>query len=248
MQITVPAESCGTAAPVSVLDLEPIIDFARQCCPDAVSLGPPMGADDQPNAAALIAMRHRLEAEGLGVIGGTWRVPDAAAASSGSRQAENAYEARTLIAALGEAGVGLLPVEWCVQPDGEAQAAVAQFLSDVAAEAERAGVRIAARLPGAPHAASDLLRRLSLPSVGLCWDAPVHSPTLVEETLGLIGDRLLAVRVPAAREPAALYAGGWRRLTEVLRESGFSGPVLVGGSRGPETAFTVGVLRGLLAG
>jgi hypothetical protein len=247
MQITVPAESCGTAAPVSVLDLEPLIDFARQCCPDAVSLGPPMGADDQPNAAALIAMRHRLEAEGLAVVGGTWRVPDTAALC-GSRQAEHAYEARTLIVALGEAGVGLLPVEWSAQADGDAQPAVVQFLSDVAAEAERAGVQIAARMPGAPHAASDLLRRLSLPNVGLCWDAPVHSPTLVEETLGLIGDRLVAVRVPAAREPAALYAGGWRRLTEVLRDSDFSGPVLVGGTRASETAFTVGVLRGLLAG
>ena len=80
---------------------------------------PPLGADDQPNGAALIAMKDRLEAEGIRVAAGAWEVPEDAPVLAPAWQAEAGFEARALIAALGEAGVQPLTVAWrppCGEP------------------------------------------------------------------------------------------------------------------------------------
>ena len=82
MLITIPASAHGEAAPTSVLDLEPLIAYARQCRADAVSLMPPPGADDLPNAAALVAMKGSLDAAGLQVVGGSRAVPEDAPVSA----------------------------------------------------------------------------------------------------------------------------------------------------------------------
>jgi len=105
MLITLSSAAHGGPPAASVLGLEPLLVFLRQCRPDAVSLLPPPGPDDLPNGAALLAIKNRLEQEGLRAVGGCWRVPHEAPVEDPGWQVQSLFGARALVAALGEAGV-----------------------------------------------------------------------------------------------------------------------------------------------
>src|SRR5687768_935963 len=144
MLITIPSDVLGGAPVSSVLDLEPLLEFARHCRPDAISLMPPVGADDQPNGAALCAMKDRLEREGIRSVAGWWEPAVTQSSGSAAWVAQNLFEARALIAALGEAGVEPLVVRWRL-PAGSAALgpAARELLDGLVDESERSQVRLA---------------------------------------------------------------------------------------------------------
>src|SRR5688572_29804913 len=142
MLITLPASAHGDASATSVLDLEPLIAYTRQCRPDAVTLMPPDGQDDLPNGAALLTMKNRLQAEGLQVVGGSWVVEADAPIDDPGWELETLFAARALVAALGEAGVDCLTVDWEAAPaDAVGRDAQTRWLERLLEEAQRAEVR-----------------------------------------------------------------------------------------------------------
>src|SRR5579862_1270803 len=171
MLIAVPPTACGFPAATSVLELEPLLAFVRQCRPDAVSLLPPVGADDLPAGAALAAMKERLEDEGLRVVPGCWEIPARAPVADEGWQAEAVFDGRALLAALGEAAAEPLVVRWLAPAETPAaRAALVGCLERWGEEAERSRVRIA--LNGlAPMVARSVLRQLGSEWLGVCRDA-----------------------------------------------------------------------------
>lgn len=239
MQITIPASADGTSGATSVLDLEPLIGLARQCHADAIRLLPPTGADDLPNGAALLAMKQRFERANLGVTAGFWRAPADADVESPAWQTANLFEARALLAALGEAEVGPLTLMWDAPlRDASHRAALHRFLEGLLEEAERAGVPVALRSSLPARERDLLLRTFETPSLGLCLDARVKVPDGV-------GDRLLSACLPFSPKDGNREA--LVRLVRSLKECGFAGPLHVLGPEHPLTfAYAVGWVRGVL--
>ena len=239
MQITIPASADGTAGATSVLDLEPLIGMARQCRADAIRLLPPTGADDLPNGAALLAMKQRLERAELGVTAGFWRAPADAEVEDPAWQTANLFEARALLAALGEAEVGPLTLVWDAPlREASQRAALHHFLESLLEESERAGVPVALR-SGLPARERDLLlRSFDTPFLGLCLDTRVKAP----ESLG---DRLLAACLTFPARDG--HREGLVRLVRSLKSAQFAGPVHVIGPEHPVAfAYAVGWVRGVL--
>ncbi|HTE19384.1 MAG TPA: hypothetical protein VK689_13500 [Armatimonadota bacterium] len=246
MLITLPASAHGEAAPTSVLDLEPLIAYARQCRADAVSLMPPPGADDLPNAAALLAMKNSLEASGLQVVGGSWRVAENAPVSAPAWQAETLFEARALVAAIGEAGVDPLVVEWCApceEPAG--RQSLIGVLKPLVGEAERAGVRLAIGGSLSRKGIAALLCELDSRSLGFCLEAAVSTGDSHAEWLRSLALRLYAVRLPTS-DPAPGADAARADTVRMLRSLRFTGPLHLQPSGTPvETARAAGLIQGL---
>ena len=239
MQITIPASADGTAGATSVLDLEPLIGMARQCRADAIRLLPPTGADDLPNGAALLAMKQRLERAELGVTAGFWRAPADADVEDPGWQTANLFEAKALLAALGEAEVGPLTVMWDAPlRDASHRAALHRFLENLLEESQRAGVPVALR-SGLPLRERDLLlRTFETPFLGLCLDARVKAPE------GL-GDRLFSACLDFSAKDG--HREGLVRLIRSLKMAQFVGPLHVLGPDQPLAfAYAVGWVRGVL--
>lgn len=251
MLITLPAHVLNGSAPTSVLDLEPLMELLRQCGPDAVCLMPPDGPDDLPNGPALMAMKNCLASHGVAVAPGSWQVRSQDAVETDSWRTQTLFEIRALVAALGEAAVSPLVLDWNAPPD---RPALERFLEPLIEEAERAGVSIALRLQGDHETASALVRDLDSSQLGLCVELWTEdsSRTAVVRRLENLGDRLLAVRAgrcwEAGGTPEATAAAPWRKIMEVLRKAQFSGPLLLDSTRTPvEGGTAVGFFRGLRA-
>lgn len=252
MLITIPATAEGGIATTSVLDLEPLLAYVRQCRPDALSLMPPTGPDDLPNGAALLTIKNRLEAEGLGVVAGTWEIPAKAPVGDPGWQLQQLFDARWLTAALGEAGVDLLPIRWRPSCAGtEGRDARSRYLAGVLEEAERSGVRLALYVDRLDDEGADTLQEFAGAPLGVCWE--IGEPEDLGGRTRLFGGGLLAVDLGSA-----VFAGAdldaddptsWlSRLTRTLGESGFAGPLLLRHLGSPaEYAAAVGFVRGLLA-
>jgi sugar phosphate isomerase/epimerase len=253
MLITIPASAHGTQATASVLDLEPLLSYCRQCRPDAVSLLPPTGPDDLPNGAALLAMKGRLEAEGLRVVAGAWEVPASAPVGDAGWQTESLFEARAVVGALGEAGVAPLTVDWRPRVrSSAARTAMYHFLERLTEEADRARVRIAFQ-PSFPLADADgVVREFESEYLGVgldLRDAGVRAVESARAGLSSAGERLFAVEGGRCGLGDGKTADAWRGLVKRLREMRFSGPVHVSGLSSPvEFGCAVGFLRGLCAG
>lgn len=259
MLITVPASAHGSSDAASVLDLEPFLAWARQCHPDAVSLMPPLGPDDQPNGAALLAMRDRLDAEGIRVVAGTLEIPEDAPVLTPGWQMELQFEARALIASLGEADVAPLTLSWrapCGDPAH--RQAMTDVLSGLADEAARAEVRLALQARMTPRDLGTLLRTLDSEWLGVSCHVAGYlaAGQDIAQQLRFLGDRLFAMEVshPAsavsgARHPSSGRDGiAWPAIVQVLGEIGFSGPFLIRDLGTPlEYAHALGYFRGLLA-
>lgn len=255
MLITIPAALPGTPSPKSVLDLEPLFDLLRQCRPDAVSLMPSLGPDDLPNGPALAAIRSRLEAEGIAAVPGSWRVSASDPVTDPSWRLQSLFDLRAQIAALGEASMSPLVIEWdapFVAPG--TREALIDFLLPVLEEAERAQVRIALRIWEDPEEVTATLREINSTSLGVCYD--------LRQAGGRKGNALGQLEalggVPFALQPGrcwtteadTLSTGGapWKRLLLLLKQSDFSGPVLLDAVRTPvECGCAVGFMRGILA-
>jgi sugar phosphate isomerase/epimerase len=256
MWITVPASAPGGPELTSVLDLEPLLAYARQCRPDAVSLMPPPGADDLPNGAALAALKDRLEKEGLRVVAGCWEVPSGAPFLDPAWQAQTLFELRALVTALGEAGVEPLTLTWpTASPDPASQDGMRALVGSLLEEAERAGVRLAVGSGMFPDPAA-FLEQIPSPWLGICWEAGGSlSREAAVQQIGAFGERLFTVRAEAVGLAARLSAGpgreggglDWPPALRALEGGGFAGPVLLSARHGPaEYAWAVGYLQGLL--
>jgi hypothetical protein len=230
MLITVPGTAHGAAAPTSILDLEPLLTFVRGCRPDAVSLLPPCGADDLPNGAALLPIKNRLAEEGLKLAADTWEIPVGAPVLDPSWQMQQLFEARWLLAALGEAGIDLLPVNWAPPcPGVEERDARNRFLDGMLEEAERSEVRLALYGGGEGLAHSS-------GCLGACSGFPL-TPTVLP---------LLAVDLSGAREALIGRPELLAQLAQALPPS-FAGPLLVRGLSTPaEYEAAVSHLRAAL--
>ncbi len=245
MTIAVPASAAGGAAPLSILTLEPLLSFLRDVRPDAVSLLPPPGPDDQPNGAALIAVRERLEQEGFWTVGGTWRIPpDVPVEDAGWRVAAQ-FEVGALVAALGEAGISPLTLCWGPPPGGRrSRAALRRFLERLVEEAARAEVRIALCLEGLGRRQElgRTLAELDSPWVGASvtpWDEPVVMARRM-------GSRLWTIACPPDGPDTAVTEGEWVQLGRKL--AGSDASVLLEGCHGPlQYAHAVGFLRGAMS-
>lgn len=244
MLITIPAAAAGAAGATSVLDLEPLIAYCRQCRPDAVVLMPPIGQDDLPNGAALLTMRNRLEAEGLQTVGGSWRVPADAPVDDPAWEMETLFTARALVAALGEAGVDLLTVDWAASPE-----ALPDWLERLLEEAQRAEVRLAVRSALSAAEADQLLRRLESPFLGLglaVEPTPIHLEAAPRRIRSL-GAKLFTVQLPVLPFGEGETGAAWLPVVRALQETGFRGSLQVDGCETPvEYAQAVGLARGLL--
>lgn len=252
MQITLPAHVLTGAAPTSVLQLEPLLELLRQCRPDSVSLMPPPGPDDLPNGPALLAMKDRLSRAGVGVVPGSWQVAPQADVNSESWMTEQLFEIRALVAALGEAGVSPLVLDWDAPAE---RGALEEFLAPLLEEAERAGVAIALRLRGAEEVTQGLLRSFGSPWLGACcelWPLGRGERDPLRR-LEALGEHVLAIRPgrcwEAHTSPTATGDLDWRRVLETLRQLRFEGPVLLDTVRSKiECGAGVGFFRGLQAG
>jgi sugar phosphate isomerase/epimerase len=258
MLITIPGTAAGRADATSVLDLEPLLLYARRCRPDAVSLMPPVGADDQPNGAALLTMKDRLAAEGLAVVAGCLEIPEDAPVQDPAWQAQSLFEARALVAALGEAGVGPLAVRWnpsAARPD--ARQALLDFVGPLVEEAERAQVRLAlqARLPF--RELGKVLRQLESPYLGVRYDfaGPGAGQSDAGGQIRSFGEKLFVFHTchPRLEDTSGALnrtsdGSNWRDVVSALMDIDFSGPVHLEGEESPvEYAHAVGFFRGLLA-
>lgn len=227
------------------------MELLRQCGPDAVSLMPPDGPDDLPNGPALMAMKNCLAAEGVGVVPGAWRVSAQDPVDLTSWRTQTLFEIRALVAALGEAAVSPLVLDWNAPPN---RAALEQFLTPLVEEAERASVTIALRVLNDAGVAASLVRELNSPQLGHCvevWSTD-DSRSAVVKRLESLGDRVLAVRAgrcwEAGGDPEATAAAPWRKIMDALRKVRFTGPVLLDSARTPvECGSSVGFFRGLRA-
>lgn len=255
MLITIPAALPGSLTPKSVLDLEPLFDLLRQCRPDAVSLMPTLGPDDLPNGPALAAIKSRLEAEGITAVPGSWRVHPGDPVEDPSWRLRSHFELRAQIAALEEAAMSPLILEWDA-PTGEAGAAesLVEFLLPVVEEAERAQVRIAVRLWDEAEVVSSILRQIDSPYLGACYDlrqGSLRKSSVIRE-LELLGERLLALQPgrcwTTGADTLSTGAAPWKRLVTWLKQSGFDGPILLDTVRTPvECGCAVGFMRGVLS-
>jgi len=251
MLITLPSHVLNGKAPTSVLDLEPLMGLLRQCGPDAVSLMPPDGADDLPNGPALVAMKDRLGSEGVAVIPGAWRVRSTDPVEDGAWRAQTLFGVRALVAALGEAAMSPLVLDWDAAAE---RAALEQFLAPLLDESERAGVSIALRVRNEREAGAAVVSALGSPRLGVCfevWSADESRAATVRR-LESLGDQVLAVRAgrcwEAGGTPEATAAVPWQRVLDVLRKNRFDGPVLLDSARTPvEAGSAVGFFRGLRA-
>jgi len=245
MLITVPASVFAAPPITSVLDLEPLLDWLAECRPDAVSLMPPLGADDQPNGAALLAIRDRLEAHGCGVTAGCWDIaPDAPVGDAGWQAAE-AFQVRTLISALGEAGVGPLAIRWRASAsDPATREALAGFLERVLEEAERSEVPLALRVEAPDGSTGDALPEIKSEWLGACGvlGLPQATPESSLRSPAPVQSPLVAVY---AHSPQGM-AFDWRSAVAALDRLGFTGPLVVEGCRTPAEAIQgVRLLRSL---
>jgi sugar phosphate isomerase/epimerase len=255
MLITIPAALPGSPSPRSVLDLEPLFDLLRQCRPDAVSLMPSLGPDDLPNGPALAAIKHRLEAEGITAVPGSWRVHPADPVDDPAWKLQSLFDIRAQIAALEEASMSPLIIEWDApaQEPGALQALV-EFLLPVVEEAERAQVRIAVRLWDEPEVVSAALRQIDSPWLGVCYDLRQMGARKGDALrhLEALGSHLFAVQPgrcwTTGADTLSTGSAPWKRLVTTLCQSGFSGPVLLDAVRTPvECGCAVGFIRGILA-
>jgi hypothetical protein len=246
MLITIPA-SAGGAVPTSVLALEPLLDFAGQCRPDAVSLMPPIGPDDQPNGAALSAMKERLENAGLQVVAGTWETPADAPVADPGWQTEQAFEARALLSALGEAGVGPLSVHWSAPlQTGAHHDALLRIIDAMLEEAARSRIVVALDVDAARAGTQPVTEVLKTEWLALSCrvDEPGTALRWLERDRAELHGRLVAIHLDAS----ALEQPGedLKVLFETLGTLQFTGPVIVDGvSAGIDTVAAVGYLRGL---
>ena len=246
MQITIPALGPGGAAPISVLDLEPLLELLRQCRPDAVSLLPPGGPDDLPNGPALLAIKNHLEREGIATVPGAWRVGPADPVSDLAWRTQTLFEVRALLAALGEAGTTPLVLEWepPTREPGDLESLL-EFLEPLLEEAVRADVRLALRLSADTAGYSRVFRELPSPYLGACYDVRrLPSATTGAKTVDRLGERLFAVQAGRCWE-ANGPTTAWKRLMAALKAARFSGPFLLDAARTPvEAGCAVGFVRG----
>lgn len=255
MLITIPAALPGSPSPKSVLDLEALFDLMRQCRPDAVSLMPSLGPDDLPNGPALAAIKSRLEAEGITAVPGSWRVHPGDPVEDPSWKLQSLFDIRAQIAALEEAAMSPLIIEWDapVQENSDRQALV-EFLVPVVEEAERAQVRIALRVWEDPQVVNATLREIASPYLGVCYDLRQVGARKggVLRHLEALGSNLLAIQPgrcwTTGADTLSTGAAPWKRLITLLKQMGFSGPVLLDTVRTPvECGCAVGFMRGILA-
>ena len=261
MLITIPGDAYGGAVPTSVLDLDPLIHYARHSGPDAIRLMPPQGPDDQPNGAALMAIKERLEAHGLQAVAGGGDMFGSRGAPDPRWQIGRLFEARAMVAALGEAGVEPLTLHWGPRVTDAHWDAGCDFLERLLEEAERAQVRLAIA-PGAEGPSPEMLHRLFRHFASPCLGAactiglPDVSPRTTVDQIRALGSKLMVVAVRPVHEEGAETAtlrderGGlyWTAVGGALREIGYSGVVLLDGFTSPTgTARAIGFLRGVLA-
>ena len=255
MQITIPAALPGNPPPKSVLDMEPLFELLRQCRPDAVSLMPSLGPDDLPNGPALAAIRSRLEAEGIAAVPGSWRVHPTDPVNDPSWRVQSLFDIRAQIAALGEAAMSPLIIEWDAPAlEADERQTLLDFLVPVVEEAERAQVRIAVRLWDEPEAANSTLRQIDSDYLGVCYDlrqVGARKGSAVRQ-LEALGNHLFALQPgrcwTTGADTLSTGAAPWKRIITTLRQSGFSGPVLLDTVRTPvECGCAVGFIRGILA-
>lgn len=243
MLITIPSDVLGGEPVSSVLDLEPLLEFARQCRPDAVSLMPPIGADDQPNGAALCAMKDRLDREGIRTVPGWWEPAAVQSSASAAWVAQNLFEARALIAALGEAGVEPLVLRWRL-PAGSAALgpAARELLDGLVDESERSQVRLALHIPGHAESVGEILTSIRSPRLGAACEVGGGQDS--SKYVHALRDRMYSIQ--AAKPHAG--AARWRKLGSVLRESAYEGPITISGLETPiEYAHAIGLLRGAMS-
>lgn len=239
MLITIPAAAHGRAIADSILDLEPLFDYLHVCRPDAVRMMPPVGADDQPNGPALLAVKVRLESEGIAVVPGRLEVPAGAPVTDEAWRAQWLFETRALLMALGEAGVEPLDLSWGASPSREALLAC---LEGLVPEAETSRVRVAVQgsLPLAQLA--EIVRSLGSPWIGL--GAGVQHVG-GRSGLNSVAPSLLTFDTShgAASGNAAV---DWPAVVRTLVKANFQGPLLIDGLSSPIAyAKAVGYFRGL---
>ncbi|MFN3649725.1 MAG: hypothetical protein ACK47B_09085 [Armatimonadota bacterium] len=235
MLIAVSTAAAGAPALSSVLDLEPVLQFARACAPDAVCLLPPIGPDDQPNAAGLLAMKDRLEDAGLGVLGGRREL---VLEEEGDAEVL-LFETRILLTALGEAEVS--PLFLAFSGPAATPEVISRFLERLRDEAARARVRVVVECPSG----------MSLPNPEVDGGEWV-SPCMLLDGLPALqqleeGDKpMVAARI---RATAVCSPDGARNGVEPLRKL-IETPdsVLLVDGTAVEAACAVGYLRGLAAG
>jgi sugar phosphate isomerase/epimerase len=249
MQITIPALGPGGAAPISVLDLEPLLELVRQCRPDAVSLMPPAGPDDLPNCPALLAMKTQLESEGVATVPGAWRIGPSDPITDTAWRMQTLFETRALVAALGEAGTSPLVLEWepPTREPGDLEALL-EFVEPLLEEAARAEVRLALRLSADTAGYSTVFRELPSPYLGACYDVRrLPSAATGAKTVDRLGERLFAVQAGRCWEVEGPVTS-WKRLMSALKAARFSGPFLLDAARTPvEAGCAVGYVRGALS-
>lgn len=235
MLITLPATCLGPLT--SVLDLEPLLVFARQCRPDCVSLLPPTGPDDLPNAAGLQAIADRLLAEGLRPVGGVWTVPAAAPVTEPGWMAQASFELRALAAALGEARVQPLTLYWePARVPGTRRDPLQELLERVADELERSELELAVGAGRTARELSALLARVGCPRIGLCRDLDAGRPS----------PQLRVARIRPSSLASALN-GGAAAAGRALAGGGDVLAALEGFESLAAWATAVGALRGLRA-
>jgi hypothetical protein len=244
MFIALPAGAAAMPDPQSVLDLEPLIDFLRQTQVEAALLPPPPGADDQPNAAALLTIRERLAADGLQLIPAPLVVPGDAPVGDERWLAQLVFESRILVATYGEAGVASLVVDW--RPSGASpseRGVRQQFQESLLEEAERAEVRLDWLGPEPLAERALWVASLRTDAAGLTW-SPVTGA----------GDEELreASRLPLTcvllRAQGPRGSSEWAGVAGALAAGRYEGPVVVTGAGLTPVVYAaaVGYLRGLV--
>ena len=157
-------------------------------------------------------------------------------------QAQTLFEFKALLAALFEAGIGPLVIDWRPSAqDAAGRSALVDFLSRLREEVERGGVSVAVQNSLPARELCPLVREFESPLFGVCLPARAVRPTSV----ALAGDRLFVVRLDTRSR-----SGGeaWRGTVSVLRKGEFAGPlVLEGDGSRTRAAYALGYLRGLLA-
>ncbi len=243
MLITLPADAYGGPAPASVLDLTSLLAFARACRPDAVCLKPPIGPDDQPNGAGLLAIRERLEAEGLRVFCQPVTIPATAPVTVPSWRMATLFESRALAAALGEAGLSQLVIRWYAAPDAGDMSLLA-FLDRLLEEANRNGMRIALQLPSMARLESVLLQ---MGNGALGTALPLAE---LDGASGPVLDSDPRLRLQCAFAPDDLEkvdAGALLRPLAWLEAIGYEGPLYLGEqASAPAYAEAITKVRGLI--
>lgn len=240
MLITIPAAAHGRAIADSILDLEPLFDYLHACRPDAVRMMPPLGADDQPNGPALLAVKMRLESEGIAVVPGRLEVPAGAPVTDEAWRAQWLFETRALLMALGEAGVEPLDLSWAAAPSREALLAC---LEGLVPEAETSGVRVAVQGPLPLAQLAEIVRAVGSPWIGL--GAGVQH-VAGRNGLTSVAPSLLTFDTSDGTATAGSPEVDWPAIVRALVKANFQGPLLIDGLASPIAyAKAVGYFRGL---